>query len=338
MTLIEGDVQMSVTAEKYDFKNAKKGKRDEFYTHLDDIDREMGHYHHHFKDKIIYCNCDDPRVSQFFHYFSYQFETLSLKKLITTCYKNDNPDLFSNHDKEQAVYLEYEGDKSNNKVPDPKDIEVKPLKGDGDFRSDECIAMLKKADIVVTNPPFSLFREYVGQLIKYDKKFIIVGHQNAITYKEIFSLIMANKIWLGYGFKGGAAHFYTDYEDTATAGDHREGMVRVSGVNWFTNLDIDKRHEDLHLVKKYNETDYPHYDNYDAINVDKTKDIPCDWDGYMGVPITFLDKYNPDQFKLYGMMNTGEVNKGIRYENTPHGKPLINGKQRFARLIIKRIK
>lgn len=280
---------------------AKTSKKDEFYTQLADIERELKHYKKHFKEKVVLCNCDDPRVSNFFHYFSYNFEKLGLKTLITTCYKNQNMDLFSQHSTEKAIYLEYEGDKNDNKVPDPEEIEIKYLKSDGDFRSKECIELLKQVDIVVTNPPFSLFREYVAQLIKYDKKFIFIGHQNAITYKEIFKLIKDKKLWLGYGFKGGATHFITNYVDVATAGDHKEGMVRVSGVNWFTNLDISKRHEDLILYKKYNPEEYPKYDNYDAINVNKTKEIPMDYDGVMGVPITFLNKYNPDQFEILGL-------------------------------------
>lgn len=177
---------------------AKISKKDEFYTQLSDIERELVHYKAHFKNKVIYCNCDDPRVSNFFHYFSYNFEKFNLKKLITTCYKNQDMNLFSENKSEQAIYLEYEGDKNGNKIPDPQEIGIKELEGDGDFRSEECIELLKKADIVVTNPPFSLFREYVAQLIKYNKKFIIVGHQNAISYKEIFKLIKDNKLWLGF--------------------------------------------------------------------------------------------------------------------------------------------
>ena len=218
--------------------------------------------------------------------------------------------MFSQNDSEQAVYLEYDGDTNKNNSPDPEEIGVKPLKGDGDFRSPESVELLKQADIVVTNPPFSLFREYVAQLVEYDKKFLIIGHQNAITYKEIFRLIKDNKIWLGYGFSGGAAHFINvSYTDYATAGDHKEGMIRVSGVAWYTNLDITKRHEDLILYKKYTPEEYPTYVNYDAINVDKTKDIPVDYDGAMGVPITFLDKYNPKQFEIVGSSMT-------------HGKPM----------------
>ena len=288
---------------------AKSNKKDEFYTQLSDIANELRHYKEHFKDKVVYCNCDDPRVSNFFHYFSYNFEHLGLKKLIATCYKNQDADLFSTNESEQAVYLVYTGDKNGNSVPDANEIGVKPLKGDGDFRSPESIELLKEADIVVTNPPFSLFREYVAQLIEYDKKFIIVGHQNAIGYRDIFKLIKENKLWLGYGFKGGAGHFInTQYEDYASAGDHKEGMIRVSGVHWFTNLDIDKRHEDLILHKKHTPEEYSVYENFNAINVDKTKDIPFDYDGLIGVPLTFMDKYNPDQFDIIGL---GIANLGL---------------------------
>jgi hypothetical protein len=280
---------------------AKTSKKDEFYTQLSDIEKELKHYKSHFKDKVVYCNCDDPRISNFFQYFALNFEKLGLKKLITTCYKNQDIDLFSQNTSEKAIYLEYTGDKNGNFIPDIEEIGVNYLKGDGDFRSSESIELLKQADIVVTNPPFSLFREYVSQLVENDKKFIIVGHQNAITYKDIFKLIKENKMWMGYGFTGGAAHFINKhYEDYASAGDHKEGMIRVSGVVWFTNLDINKRHEDLILYKNYSPEEYPKYDNYDAINVDKTKEIPVDYDGNIGVPITFLDKYNPEQFEIIG--------------------------------------
>lgn len=306
---------------------AKKAKKDEFYTQLSDIERELKHYKKHFKDKVVYCNCDDPRISNFFHYFSYNFEKLGLKKLIATCYKNQNIDLFSKNDSEKAVYLEYEGDKSGNNMPDREEIGIKNLEGDGDFRSTECVELLKQADIVVTNPPFSLFREYVAQLIEYDKKFLIVGHQNAITYKDIFQLIKGNKIWLGYGFKGGAAHFINKhYEDYATSGNHKEGMIRVSGVTWFTNLNISKRYEDLILYKAYTPEEYPTYDNYDAINVNKTKDIPLDYRDVIGVPITFLDKYNPEQFEIIGNEYDLDIEKGRGY---------INGKRMYSRIFIK---
>ena len=224
---------------------AKEAKKDEFYTQLEDINNELRHYREHFREKTVLCNCDDPRVSNFFTYFAYNFEFLGLKRLITTCYKNQDMDLFSQNKSEQAIYLIYDGDKNGNNIPDPEEIGIHPLNGDGDFRSHECIDLLKQADIVVTNPPFSLFREYVAQLMRYEKKFLIIGHQNAIHYKEIFPLIKENKVWLGYGFKGGAGHFISEYEDKATAGDHKEGMIRVSGVHWFTNLEIKKRHENI---------------------------------------------------------------------------------------------
>lgn len=307
---------MKKKSQNRNLTNAKKNKKDEFYTQLTDIENELRHYKKHFKGKVIYCNCDDPRVSNFFHYFSYRFEQLGIKKLIATCYKNQNADLFSQNDSDKAIYLEYNGDKNGNRIPDPEEIGIKELKGDGDFRSQESIDLLKEADIVVTNPPFSLFREYVAQLIEYDKKFIIVGHQNAISYKEIFKLMKENKVWLGYGFKGGAAHFInTQYEDYATAGNHKDGMIRVSGVHWFTNLDISKRHEDLILYKPYTTEEYPTYENFNAINVNKTKDIPINYKGFMGVPITFLDKYNPDQFELIGL---GISNSGIEIGVKPY--------------------
>jgi hypothetical protein len=307
---------MAAVAKNKNLQEAKSNKKDEFYTQLSDIERELKHYKQHFKGKVVYCNCDDPRVSNFFHYFSYNFEKLGLKKLITTCYKNQDMDLFSENKSEQAIYLVYEGDKNENRVPDPNEIGVKKLKGDGDFRSKECIELLKQADIVVTNPPFSLFRDYVSQLIEHDKKFIIVGHQNAIKYKEIFPLIRDNKVWLGYGFKGGAGHFINEhYEDYATATDRKAGMIRVSGVHWFTNLEINKRHEDLILYKKYSPEEYPKFENFDAINVDVTKDIPMDYDGFMGVPITFMDKYNPDQFEIIGV---GIANLGLEMGIEPY--------------------
>ena len=295
---------------------AKANKKDEFYTQLSDIERELKHYKKHFKDKVVLCNCDDPRVSNFFHFFSCNFEKFGLKKLIATCYKNQDSDLFSQNNSERAIYLEYTGDKNGNNVPDAEEIGIKHLQGDGDFRSKECIELLKQADIVVTNPPFSLFREYVSQLVEYDKKFVIIGHQNAITYKEIFKLIKENKIWLGFGFTGGAGHFInTQYENYATATDKKEGMIRVSGVHWFTNLDINKRHEDLILYKNYTPEEYPKYENFDAINVNITKDIPVDYSGAMGVPITFLDKYNPEQFEIIGL---GISNSGLEVGVQPY--------------------
>lgn len=316
---------------------AKSAKNDEFYTQLSDIENELRHYKDHFRNKVVYCNCDDPKVSNFFKYFFLNFKVLGLKKLITTCYKNQNFDLFSQHKAEKSVGLIYAGRESN--TPNEQDIEVFHLKGDGDFRSEECVELLKQSDIVVTNPPFSLFREYVAQLIQHDKKFITIGHQNATTYKEIFPLLKSNKIWLGFGFKGGASHFISNYEDYATATDRKEGMIRVSGVVWFTNLDIRKRHEELILFQKYqgNEENYPKYDNYDAIEVSKTKDIPVDYDGAMGVPITFLDKYNPDQFELLGATESeGKgFSNGLWFPESGVAQPVIRGKRVYKRLFIR---
>ena len=316
---------------------AQRAKKDEFYTQREDIEREVRHYRHHFKGKVVYCNCDDPRVSNFFDFFSKQFEFYGLKKLITTCYKNLEPDLFSRHDSERAVYLEYHGDQDENHRPDPHEIDVKPLRGDGDFRGPECIELLKESDIVVTNPPFSLFREFLAQLIKYEKKFLIIGHQNAITYKEIFPLIKENKIWLGYGFKGGAGHFISRYEDYATATDRKEGMIRVSGVHWFTNLSHNRRNEELILCEKYSPEKYPRYDNYDAIEVSRTKDIPEKYPDAMGVPITFLDKYNPDQFEILGATESeGKgFSCGLWSPQSQVAQAVVNGRRVYKRLFIR---
>ncbi len=324
-------------------RQAARAKNDEFYTQLVDIENELMHYRHHFKDKVVYCNCDDPTVSNFFYYFSNNFEILGMKKLVTTCYKNRQRDLFSQHDVERAIKLEYDGFRKGDRMSNIEDIGITKLEEDGDFRSPECIELLKQADVVVTNPPFSLFREYVAQLMEYNKKFIIIGNMNAITYKEIFPLIKNNRLWLGPSITSGDREFGVPDHYPLTAASHRiddEGnkFVRVKGVRWFTNLDHKKRNEELILYRKYTPEEYPHYDNYDAINVDKTKEIPQDWGGVMGVPITFLDKYNPEQFELLGIMNTGEINKGIRHEGTPHGRPLVKGIEKYLRILIKRIK
>ena len=284
-------------------------KNDEFYTQLPDIEKELMHYKEHFRWKTVLCNCDDPRVSNFFHYFSHNFEPLWLKRLITTCYKNQNPNLFSENKSEKAVYLIYDWDKNWNHIPDPNEIWIHELKWDWDFRREECIELLEQADIVVTNPPFSLFREYLAQLIKYDKKFLILSNMNAITYKEVFPLIKDNKIWTWYGFNMSMV-YKTTYPNLLEANrkfvkskwyNPDEWYIKVPAICWFTNLDIKKRHEDLIMYKKYNTEEYPHYDNYDAINVDKVSDIPCDYNWIIWVPITFLDKYNPEQFEIIGM-------------------------------------
>ena len=325
-----------------DLSSARANKKDEFYTQLSDIEKELKHYKDHFKDKIVYCNCDDPRVSNFFHYFSYNFEKLGLKKLITTCYKNQDMDLFSQNNSERAIYLEYTGDKNKNNIPDKNEIEVNYLKGDGDFRSQECINLLKQADIVVTNPPFSLFREYVAQLFEYKKQFLIIGNINAVSYKEIFKLFKENKIWLGASIHSGDREFgVPDYYPLNAAGvridENGKKYIRVKGVRWFTNLDYKERHENLILYKKYTPEEYPKYDNYDAINVDKTSEIPMDYDGAMGVPITFLDKYNPEQFEILSS-NDIRINENVPFKE--HGlikdkEGAINGKPKYVRIVIR---
>lgn len=314
--------------------SAKKSKNDEFYTQLSDIERELKHYKKHFRNKVVFCNCDDPRVSNFFHYFSYNFEKLGLKKLIATCYKNQSMDLFSKNDSESAIYLEYDGDRNGNNIPDLEEIGIIELKGDGDFRSKESIELLKQADIVVTNPPFSLFREYVSQLIEFDKQFLIIGNINAIAYKEIFKIIKENKAWLGVNMGRGISGFivpkhYELYGSEARIDEDGNRIVATNNCLWLTNLDTAKRHEDIILYKNYTPEEFPHYDNYDAINVNKTKDIPMDFKGVMGVPITFLDKFNPEQFEIIGKMATTKI------DEFNFGYPYVNGKKIYARILIK---
>lgn len=323
--------------------NAKANKKDEFYTQLTDIERELKHYKQQFKGKVVLCNCDDPRVSNFFHFFSYNFEKFGLKKLIATCYKSQDMDLFSENKSEQAIYLEYEGDKNGDNIPNPEEIGIKNLRGDGDFRSKECVELLKEADIVVTNPPFSLFREYVSQIVEHNKKFLIVGNINAITYKEIFKLIKENKSWLGVNMGRGISGFivpkhYELYGTEARIDENGNRIVATNNCLWLTNLDNSKRHEDIILYKNYSTEEFPTYDNYDAINVNKTKDIPMDYAGVMGVPITFLDKYNPEQFEILGLSASAGYSEeivGIPFLGEKDARPLLGGKNTYARIFIK---
>jgi hypothetical protein len=313
-----------------DLQTAGAAKKDEFYTELTDIEKEVRFYKPLFQNKVVLCNCDDPRVSNFFKYFALNFEELGLKRVIATCYKNNTPDLFSLNECEKAVYMIYDGDKNGNHIIDKEEVDVKELKGDGDFRSKECIELLKQSDIVVTNPPFSLFREYVAQLMAYEKKFLIIGNMNAITYKEIFPLLKDDKIWLGCSIHSGDREFGVPKDYPLKAANSRidekgNKFIRVKGVRWYTNLDYKERHEGLTLFKHYTPEDYPKYDNYDAINVDSTKEIPCDYEGVMGVPITFLDKYNPEQFDI------------IKFRKGNDDKDLsINGKCPYFRILIKK--
>ena len=319
---------------------AKTARKDEFYTRLSDIENELRHYRQHFRGKTVLCNCDDPFESNFFKYFVLSFNKLGLKKLIATCYAGspiayqqlsllDSPgatEEVKNKPYKAVVTTVY--DKTGDGGVDMLDVaelfrsgenELTELQGDGDFRSAECLELLDEADIVVTNPPFSKFRDYLAVLMAHKKDFVIIGHQNAIKYREIFPLIMGNTIWLGYGFPGNVGFFESPYEDIAASSQHKEGMIRVSGVTWFTNLDIKKRHEEMILVRRYTPEKYPKYVNYDAIEVAKTSEIPCDYAGEMGVPITFMDKYNPDQFEIVGASQhlireiSDDIRKKARY-------------------------
>lgn len=351
-----GDFFMAKTTGNARLQQARRNKKDEFYTQLSDIEEELKHYRSFFNWKTVFCNCDDPYESNFFKYFALNFNVLGLKKLIATCYSaspvmgRELP-LFDRMNGKKAYKIEITEvvDANNDGAVDLSDVEylikngkntLSVLEENGDFRSAECVELLKQADVVVTNPPFSLFREYVAQLIEYEKEFIIIGHQNAITYKDIFKLIKENRIWLGYGFKGGAAFFIANYEDYASATSHQQGCIRVSGVVWFTNIETVKRHEELILYKKYSPEEYPKYDNYDAINVDKTNEIPADYDGLMGVPITFLNKYNPNQFSLIGTTDRGGDGflDDIKLPHSRYDAPVVNGKGLYKRLIIQRKK
>ena len=314
-------------------REAAVAKNDEFYTRRESIEAELHHYRKHFVGKVVYCNCDDPRVSQFWKYFYAKFSEWGLKRLIATGYKSDNSELFSEHKVDTSWCKEYDGVKET----------TRPLKSDGDFRKPECVEILRRADIVCTNPPFSLFRKYIEQLVDENKKFLVIGNMNAVSYKEIFRLIGGGKLWLGVTSFNTGMYFGVpkDFEYAPTYKFDREikgqKVNRVPGVCWFTNLSHKKRNEELILTGSYkkDKSAYPKYDNYDAIEVGKVANIPEDYFGVMGVPITFLDKYNPNQFEILGIMNTGEENKGIRYEGTPHGRPIVNGKEIYLRILIK---
>lgn len=309
---------------------AKTAKNDEFYTQLSDIEKELNNYKDFFNGKVVYCNCDDPRESNFFKFFSMNFERLGLKKLITTGYKKDG----------HGVAFVYEGDKNGNRKVDDAEVEVIQLQGNGGYETEECIAFLKEADVVVTNPPFSLFRDYVKQLMDYNKKFLIIGDKNCITYKEIFPYIKENKLWVGVKPMSGSMWFpspsgYESKHDKIING------VRMTPIAccWFTNIPNERRNKPLDLYRKYNPTDYPKYDNYDAIEVSKTCDIPEDYDGVMGVPITFLDKYCPTQFEIVDAreiaLNDKQKNKTTCLIKDADSS--INGKPTYARICIKKL-
>jgi len=336
--------------------DSARNRQDEFYTQLSLIESELKHYKTYFKGKTVFCNCDDPYESNFFKYFAMNFNSLGLKKLITTCYATSpivytqlslfgegevvaaEPGKHKPYQVEIAEVNDVTGDGRINLA----DVEYllkndkntkQLLSGDGDFRSPECVELLEEADIVVTNPPFSLFREYMAQLMDFNKNFLIIGNLNAVKYKEILPLIMENKIWLGYN----AGHFWftvpDSYEEKKTdfrIDDHGQKWRRMGNICWYTNLDIEKRHENMTLFKSYDESIYKRYDNYDAIEVSRTADIPCDYYGVMGVPITFMQYYNPDQFEIIGVLNSGSGNE---YD---YAKAILNGKQLYARFLIRR--
>lgn len=357
------------TATNTNLGSARRNKNDEFYTQLSDIESELKHYRPHFKGKTVLCNCDDPYESNFFKFFVLNFRRLGINKLIASCYagspaQGQQISLFdlagmSQEDAEAKRPYKVEiteiPDANGDGAIDLWDVEyllthdanvLTVLEGDGDFRSDECLAHVDEADIVVTNPPFSLFREFVTLLVERDKKFLVIGHQNAITYKEIFPLIKENKVWLGFGFKRNQAHFYSPYEASRWVEQEGDGVVRVSGVQWFTNMDLAKRHENLILVEKYDPAKYPRYDNYDAIEVSKTVNIPEDWTGAMGVPITFLNKHNPEQFEIIGSFNAGSHGEELGATKTEievkgdlmmWNGPVIDRKPLYKRIIICRI-
>ena len=362
---------------------AKNAKKDEFYTQLDDIANELRHYRDFFHGKSVLCNCDDPYESNFFKYFALNFNAFGLRKLVATCYDGSPVQgrelpLFGETEAQTPTRVPHKiviteiPDVNNDGATDLTDVEwllrndknvLTRLAGNGDFRSAECIELLREADVVVTNPPFSLFREYVAQLIAYDKKFLIIGNQNAITYKEIFPLIKDNKLWLGYGFNGGNAYFSIQQNNKREYAhgvyDTNTGLVKFRNCCWFTNIDTSKRHGMLVLYKHYSPEEYPKYDNYDAINVDKVADIPCDYDGVMGVPITFLDKYNPEQFEIveFRKGNDGKDlifstksggGTAALFQNTRPSMPIaglmnnpkdttVNGKSKYARILIRRL-
>lgn len=310
-------------------QKAKKLKSDEFYTLLSDIECELQHYLGYFKDKVIYCNCDDPRISNFYRYFAENFHDLGIKRLIAACYREGQSDLFDESNCEQGFYYVYSGKPYENVIPTDNDLLY--FDGNGDFRSRESVELLKEADIVVTNPPFSLFREYVAQLIRYDKTFLIIGNINAITYKEIFHLIKGNKVWLGVNLGRGISGFvvpdhYELYGTEARIDQNGNRIVSPNNCLWLTNMDNAKRNEEMVLTKRYNgnESSYQRYDNYDGINIDKTQDIPMDYSGSMGVPITFLHKFNPNQFEI------------IKFRKGNDDKDLsINGKCPYFRILIR---
>lgn len=343
--------------------NAAKAKKDEFYTQLADIEKEMRYYKDYFRGKTVFLNCDDPYESNFFKYFAMNFNRLGLKKIIATCYAGSTvaqtqlqlfDDMMEDGESKRPYKLEITEvkDENNDGKIDLADVEwliknkknvLTILDGNGDFRSPECVQLLDEADVVITNPPFSLFREYLALLVEHEKDFIILGNQNAITYKEVFPLIRDNKVWLGASIHSGDREFRVPDDYPLKAASYRvdddgNKFIRVKGIRWFSNIDYKQRHEPLILVETYDPDRYPRYDNYDAINVDKTNDIPEDYDGIMGVPITFLDKYDSNQFEIIGATESeGKgFSNGLWNPESGVAQPMIDGRRIYKRLFIRK--
>lgn len=324
-------------AKSDNLRTARANKQDEFYTQITDIEKELRHYKEHFKDKVVFCNCDDPYESNFFKYFAMNFNYLGLKKLIATCYDSspiaytqlnlfgEDKSVPNNNRHPYKIEINEVQDYNKDGATDLADVEyllknkkntLTLLQENGDFRSEECVELLKQSDIVVTNPPFSLFREYVAQLVEYNKKFLIIGSQNAVAYKEIFPLLRDDKIWLGYSSGSQIFQVPTTFEKNNTYIKDGIKYAKFGNICWLTNLTTSKRAEQLILYKNYNPLEYPKYSNFNAINVDKVSDIPCDYFDIMGVPITFLDCYNPDQFEIIGL-GSGYLGQSIGITGIP---------------------
>lgn len=317
---------MAKATKNSNLNKAGIAKEDEFYTKITDIEKELRHYRDYLRDKVVFCNCDDPETSNFWLYFRLNFYELGLKKLISTHFEADKP----------SYKLEIVSTDKDSQLGLPEYIKT-PLTQNGDFRSPECIEILKEADVVITNPPFSLFREYVAQLIEYNKKFIIIGRETAITYKEIFTLLRDGIVWLGYN-NGDMEFLVPDYyepRETRYREENGQKYRSLGNIIWLTNIDIPKRHDDIIVYKSYSPEEYQKYDNYDAININKIADIPADYDGVMGVPITLFHKHNPEQFEIIGLL-AGNI-KGLAGIPSKSGKdgPYINGKLKFGRILVR---
>lgn len=317
---------------------ARKAQRDEFYTPLQEIEKEVKHYREHFKGKSVYLNCDDYKHSEFWRFFVLQFDILGLKKLTATCYKEVGLNVKEGEDS-RAYKAEYCGSRNETGIPDEDEIQVTYLKGNGDFRSEECISILEECDIVVTNPPFSLLREFVPLIVEYNKDFLFIGNLNIVTFKEIFPLIKNGEIWLGENRGKMLFRIPDSYEIKESATEYIDGerFAKFNNIRWFTNLPVLRFEEELFLFRSYKDgkVDYPKYDNYNAIEVSKVADIPYDFEGYMGVPITFLDKYNPKQFEIIGKTNSKHTAKGFFQGNDPTAK--IGGVKKYHRILIKNL-